>query len=330
MPAANHSTMRRALPALILLGSLSALVGFSPAQAVTTCAQTTRCIDVVVDTTGLGLVGGHARILLPTGYNDAANATKEYPVLYLLHGAGDTYKTWSENTDVIDFTAAYDLIVVMPDGGCQPSPSKPWCLGAGWYSDWVDGSRKYETLHIDRLIPYIDTTYRTKEQPAHRAVAGLSMGGFGAMSYAARHPGRFAAAASFSGLLDTWYGAPLTGLFYDEFSGTISDGVWGDQVTGAPTWWEHDPAMIAGGLAGTALWLASGTGEPTPGASLPFDVGENLIFQTNMSFVRALATAARLPEVHYATNFYPGGRHAWPYWQAALHWALPEILAVIG
>lgn len=277
----------------------------------------------------LGLVNPRVRILLPTDYGSRPH--KSYPVLYLLHGAGDTYRTWTENTDLVAFSRSYRVIVVMPDGGCQPAAKKPWCTGAGWYSDWVDGSRKWETLHIEHLIPWIDANYRTLGDE-HRASAGLSMGGFGALKYAARHEGLFEAAASFSGLVDTLHGAPVTGLLYDEFSGTITDGVWGDQLTGAPTWAEHNPAFLAGapnfGLNDVALFLTSGTGEPTNG-SPPFDIGENLIFQTNMSLARALLTAGRAPELHYETSFYPGGRHSWPYWQDALHWALPQVLAEI-
>lgn len=340
-------SIARLLPALV---GLALLAGQAPAGAHlqgqaphTHCEDApARCVDVAVDATGMGLLNGTVRVLLPPGYSDPANASTTYPVLLLLHGAGDTYATWTENTDVIDFTAQMategkPLIVVMPDGGCQTSPSKPWCAGAGWYSDWVDGSRAYETFHITRVIPHIDASYRTNGK---WAVAGLSMGGFGAMKYAAKYSGStllapgtsplFKAVGSFSGLLDPWYGAPVTGLLYDEFSGTITDGVWGDQTTSAPTWWANDPAFMPERLAGVQLWLSTGTGTPAADNGNMLDIGEALIFQTNVSFMRALATAGRVPEVGYETNLTIGGRHSWPFWETALHWALPEMHAVIA
>ena len=92
-------------------------------------------------------------------------------------------------------TAGQPLIVVMPDGG-----------RGGWYSNWHNGGRggppAWESYHIGQLIPLVDRRFRTVAARRGRAIAGLSMGGFGAFSYAARHPDLFTAAASFSGGLD--------------------------------------------------------------------------------------------------------------------------------
>ena len=193
------------------------------------------------------------RVLLPTDYD----GHRRYPVLYLLHGAGDTFATWSENTDVVDFSAQFPVIIVMPDGGHDAN--------AGWYSDWVDGSRQWETFHTSVLVRYVDRHFRTLGG-GHRAVAGLSMGGFGAMSYAARHRGLFTAAASFSGAVDTRYVEPASGIgfnvFHDMF-GTPDDRVWGNQVTDEQTWREHNPTDRAADLSGVALFLATGTGTTT-------------------------------------------------------------------
>ena len=76
----------------------------------------------------------------------------------------------------------------------------------GFYSDWYNagagGPPKWETYHVGQLIPYVDAHYPTVAARGGRAIAGLCMGGFGAMSYAARHPDLFVAAASFSGAVD--------------------------------------------------------------------------------------------------------------------------------
>ena len=76
----------------------------------------------------------------------------------------------------------------------------------------------WATYHVHELVPFIDASYPTVASRSARAVAGLSMGGFGAMSYAGRHPATsghpamFKVAASFSGALDMLYGAPATGV----------------------------------------------------------------------------------------------------------------------
>src|SRR5437867_7419712 len=59
---------------------------------------------------------------------------------------GDTYESWTNNTDLTSFVRRFPLIIVMPDGGKGSN--------AGWYSDWKDGSRQWETFHIEVLIPY--------------------------------------------------------------------------------------------------------------------------------------------------------------------------------
>ena len=104
-------------------------------------------------------------------------------------------RSWTRSGDAERLTAAKPLIVVMPDGG-----------RGGWYTNWYRGGRaarrRWETYHVDQLLRLVDRRFRTVAARRGRAIAGLSMGGFGALSYAARHPDRFAAAASFSGGVD--------------------------------------------------------------------------------------------------------------------------------
>jgi S-formylglutathione hydrolase FrmB len=323
MLAPGRETHRR-LGAAALLSSLLLAV---PAHAAIPC-DPPRCEDVAVPVPpGLTVPDKRVRILLPEGYYTDG---LRYPVVYLLHGAGDTYATWSQNTDVIAFSAQFRVIIVMPDGGHDDN--------AGWYSDWKDGSRQWESFHVGVidpgvLIPFIDANYNTLGD-GHRAVMGLSMGGFGAMSYAARHAGLFQAAASFSGAVDTQYGAPASGVFFknlhDTF-GTPNEKVWGEQLQDADTWSAHNPTMRAGDLACVELFIASGDGTPgDPAGDDACDPAgyaiEQFIFQMNLSFVRALVLA-RVP---FHQDFYGGGCHAWPYWQRELKWALPQVVPIIA
>ena len=86
----------------------------------------------------------------------------------------------------------FDGIVVMPAGG-----------RAGWYSDWpgrTDGNFAplWETFHVHQLVPWVDANFNTSGTRSGRAVAGLSMGGYGALRYAGRHPHLFSAVGAFS------------------------------------------------------------------------------------------------------------------------------------
>jgi len=138
------------------------------------------------------------RVLLPDGYDPAR--ARGYDVLYLLHGGGGDYLQWSVRTDwlgqnggaVADVIPGYPGIVVMPEGG-----------KAGWYTDWAghtDGNFAplWETFHVDQLVPWVDANFNTAATRASRAVAGLSMGGLGALRYAALHPDVYGAVGAFS------------------------------------------------------------------------------------------------------------------------------------
>ena len=304
-----------------------AALGLTPGPAVdaTACQEGLRTVEVKppADVT---VTDDRVNILIPPGYCEGAAAGFRYPVLYLLHGAGDTYASWAANTDVVSFSRSLPdpPIIVMPDAGRNAQ--------AGWYSNWNDLEYQWERFHISVLQHYVNETWRTL--PDDIGVAGLSMGGFGALSYAARHRGMFKVAASFSGAVDMLYGAPATGVIFTELHsqyGTPDDSVWGNQVTDEPNWAAHNPASLAANLKGTKILLASGTG--TPGGPQGDDQSnpgvyalENGVFQMNLSLVRALDLAG----IAHTDDFYPGGYHGWPYWQADMHWALPIIDGVLG
>src|SRR5438094_6681517 len=127
-------------------------------------------------------------VILPPDYR-ASSATR-YPVLYLLHGFGGHYSDWVTRTNVADYAAQYRMIVVMPEGN------------NGWYTDSVGvASDKYESYILKELIPDVQKRYRTIETRYGRAIAGLSMGGYGALKFGLKFPGTFNFAASISGAL---------------------------------------------------------------------------------------------------------------------------------
>jgi putative tributyrin esterase len=122
-------------------------------------------------------------VILPRDYR-SSSATR-YPVLYLLHGLGGHYTDWVTRTNVADHAAQYRLIVVMPEGNDS------------WYVD--SAGDKYESYILKELIPDVDKKYRTIQARYGRAVAGLSMGGYGAIKYGLKYPASFVFAGSISG-----------------------------------------------------------------------------------------------------------------------------------
>lgn len=128
-------------------------------------------------------------VLLPEDYFQTS--WRRYPVMYLLHGGAQDFRKFHQEDDIIGLTRGRRLIVVMPDGGT-----------AGWYCNPVrsfSGPRNWESFHINQLIPWIDANFRTYAEYNGRAISGFSMGGFGALKYAAKYYGHFASVSAHSG-----------------------------------------------------------------------------------------------------------------------------------
>ncbi|PZE21791.1 alpha/beta hydrolase [Paenibacillus xerothermodurans] len=136
-------------------------------------------------------------VYLPQGYDDSE---RRYPVIYLLHGLHGAESSW-----LVKGEAEQTLDRMMSSGELRPSivvmPSDGGYGHGTFYVDWYDGSGNFEQYFLYDLIPEIDQKYRTVANRSHRAVCGLSMGGFGSFSLTLRHPDTFGAAASLSGAL---------------------------------------------------------------------------------------------------------------------------------
>lgn len=131
-------------------------------------------------------------IYLPPDYETSG---RSYPVLYLLHGAGDDQTGWVQFGEVqnitdkaIDAGTATPMIIVMPDAN----------TGRRGYFNDPKGDWNYEDFFFKELVPYIEKKYRVKADKHYRAIAGLSMGGGGSFVYALHHPEMFSAACPLS------------------------------------------------------------------------------------------------------------------------------------
>lgn len=134
-------------------------------------------------------------IYLPEDYGVSE---RMYPVLYLLHGWSDNETSWLQMGNmkhIADSTIASgratEMIIVMPDAG------------ETWYVDSYDGKEMYEKMFFEELIPYVERTYRARSDRQYRAIAGLSMGGYGSFLYSLHHPDYFTACAPLSAAVYT-------------------------------------------------------------------------------------------------------------------------------
>jgi S-formylglutathione hydrolase FrmB len=257
------------------------------------------------------------RVQLPTGYD--GDPGRRWPMVLLLHGRSEDGTTWSERTDLAQFDG---MVVVMPDGG-----------RVGWYTDWYDDSwcapphQRWESFHLGELLPWAEQTYRLADGRSQRFVAGDSMGGFGAMSYAARHPDLFGGAAELSGFVD---------LVLLELSGTIGVDAQSLQVAGVPPgsifgpfvseevrWRGRNPVDLAENLRDTDLVLRHGNGLPGRFGGDP-DPGEAAIRLTGISFHDELTRLG----IDHVWDDYGNGVHTWPYWEWGLQLVWPRWLEI--
>jgi diacylglycerol O-acyltransferase/trehalose O-mycolyltransferase len=283
-----------ALAACLALAGCGASARPAPravAPAVAEKRVSARLLDLTIHSNALGR-DAQVRLMLPT------EGKRPWPVLYLLHGCCDSYQSWTRSTDVESIPALRHVLVVMPEGG-----------EIGFYSNWRAGPA-WETFHTAELPTLLERSYGAGRP---RAIAGLSMGGLGAMDYAARHPGMFAAAASFSGVLHPLQEPKIWLGLFNAYSDDPLE-VWGDPKADRATWAAHDPTELAAKLRGTRLYVSSGSG--------PGDATEAIVGHESRAFAARLRDLGLPAKLH----LYKGGHHDWPYWQRELHRALPTLL----
>jgi S-formylglutathione hydrolase FrmB len=304
--------MSLVIAAIVL--TLAPAAAAKPATLVKTEQLDPRLSELTFTTPALA-AETHVRVLVPSNF-DASGKTR-YPVLYLLHGAIDDWKSWTDKGDAEAITKDAQLIVVMPDAG-------QFGEYTNWFNDGAFGPPEWETYHVGQLIPWIDAHYPTRARRGGRAVAGLSMGGFGAMSYAARHPGLFVSASSFSGAVDT----NSAGLWAVAAAGDLTDGshtpgaIFGPPQTEESRWREHNPWDLAPNLEGLSLTLRTGNGQPGgPGG----DSGDPIEAEVHTESVSMHDRLVQLGLPHVWDDYGAGG-HAWFYWQRDLRETLPGIM----
>jgi S-formylglutathione hydrolase FrmB len=228
-------------------------------------------------------------VILPPSYD--AEKARRYPVLYFFHGLGD-------NEQMFIHAGGFNLIEDMWERKqlgefLIATPS----AGATFYINSYDAKVRYEDFLIREFLPGIESRYRVKAGRASRAVSGASMGGYGALHLAFRHPELFSSISAHS---------PAIMEKLPAFTGTIAGG-------GIRT-------RILGGTFGTppdaAFWernspLTLARSANLSGLKMYFDCGDqdDFGFETGSVALDKILTSRRVP---HEAHIYPG-RHDWQY-----------------
>lgn len=332
---------------------LVVLLGLTPRATTAQRAPTTRVTAVQpaattrgalrIDTLWSQSLGITKRLFvyLPPSY--ARDTAARYPVLFYLHGVGGNEENWvrlARLDRVMDSLIAAghpEAIVAMPDGDdswyttwhtlpdaaacradtAREEPAATYCVPWPHYDDYIARD----------LVGHMDSAYRTRANVRARGIAGLSMGGYGAITLALRYPDVFTAAASHSGVLaPAWLGPrpfaepavwARTPEELRQAAGATRYDQWFAPTFGRDTvgWYAREPARLAERL------VRAGT--PLP--ALFFDVGVGDVYlDQNRVFA---ATLRDLGLSHRYAEF--PGAHTWDYWRtqlpASLMWLLSQV-----
>lgn len=200
-----------------------------------------------------------------------------YPVYYLLHGLSDDYTAWLRWSSIERYVRDLPLIVVLPDGDRH------------WYSDTPDGPA-YEESFIQGLIPFVDQYLPTIPERRGRVIGGLSMGGYGSVKLALKHPDLFCSVVSHSGALAV----------------------------------RQDPVRDRGHLD-CCLELASSL-SPEAAPAIRFDCGvDDFLIEHNRAFHAHLETLG----IAHEYQEFPGG-HSWAYWDEHVQEAIAFHCRTLG
>jgi enterochelin esterase-like enzyme len=244
-------------------------------------------------------------VYLPYDYD---TSQRYYPVVYLLHGYTDNDMGWvqfGEAQRIADEGIANGsippMILAMPDGGLS------------WYINNFDGSVRYEDFFVEEFIPHIEATFRIRTEKRYRGVAGLSMGGYGSLVYALKHPDLFSACAAFSSAIYTR--KDITEM-PDEFWQGAFTRIYGPDPGGEERITEHllenNPIHI----------IQNARDEDLKKVRYYIDCGDDDFLYRGNSSLHILLRDRQIPHEYRVRD----GGHQWSYWRGGLL----EGLAFIG
>lgn len=270
---------------------LAALLLHVPAQTNTqTRDASQRLHEASLQSAALGRTMKY-RVLLPADY---ATSQRRYPVLYLLHGLGGDYKDWTTRTNLAEYSRTLPLIIVMPDGENS------------WYTNAANApDERFEDYILTDLQADVVARYRTINSRHGRTIAGLSMGGYGALKMALRRPGAFAVAASFSGAFSAT--RPELAKMIPSEEARLRR-IYGD---------DDSPVRRQNDLYALAAAAKPGS---VPYIYIDCGISDGLL-TANREVVATLHTSGLAYEYHEVA-----GAHTWAYWDARIREFLPILM----
>jgi len=228
-------------------------------------------------------------VILPPSYD--ADKSRKYPVLYFFHGLGDNEQMFIHAggfnlvQDLWERSQLGEFLIATPNAGNS------------FYINSHDGTVRYEDFLVREFLPGIEARYRTRPGRANRSVSGVSMGGYGALHFAFRHPELFSSVSAHSpAIIDRLpaFSAPAQG-------GSIRTRVLGGTFGAPPdpAFWDRNSPLT---LARTAN---------LSGLRIYFDCGDqdDFGFETGTTALDKILTSRHIP---HEAHIYPG-RHDWPY-----------------
>lgn len=270
------------------------IIGFG-----TTIAQTGKVFDQLSMTSKILKSERKYAVYLPPDYN---SSQRSYPVLYLLHGAGDDQTGWVQFGEVLRITdsaiangTATPMIIIMPD-------AKTERMG---YFNSMDGSWRYEDFFFEEFMPFIEKNYRIKSEKRYRAIAGLSMGGGGSFMYAMHRPELFSSACPLSA-----YVGPLR---VDDYINQLKRENTPYTEAAATTYVKKHSAPFL---------IESTSEEALKSVRWYIDCGDDDFLYEGNSLVHIAMRQKNIPHEYRVRN----GGHSWTYWREAL----PEVLHFVS
>lgn len=235
-------------------------------------------------------------VYLPPDYH---TSHRFYPVVYLLHGYTDNDTGWlqfGEADQIVDEGIANrtlpPMILVLPDGGVS------------FYINNHDGTVRYDDFFTREFIPSVEAIYRVRAEKQYRGIAGLSMGGYGALIQALRHPELFAACAAFSAAVRTEEEAMAESEDrWNQVYGPVY-GLHGGKERITEHWKAHNPVHL----------IRSGDPEKNKGVRLYIDCGDDDFLSKGNAALQVALLEKKIPHEFRVRD----GGHTWSYWRSGL------------
>ena len=278
---------------ILLLGSLFIFMSLS------TLGQNGKIYDNLSMTSKILKGERKFAIYLPPDYE---TSQRDYPVLYLLHGAGDDQTGWIQFGEVLRIAdksiktgKATAMIIVMPDANTGKR---------GYFND-IKGEWRYEDFFFEELIPHIEKTYRAKSEKKYRSISGLSMGGGGSFMYALHRPDMFSSACPLSA-----YIGPLSiNSFKERLSRTNES--YPESVI-QQYYERHNAISLINNI----------TEDEKKAIRWYIDCGDDDFLYEGNSLVHIAMRKKEIPHEFRIRD----GRHSWTYWRESL----PDVLKFVS